>query len=400
MAGAIPFKALERYAREIIIEQKKQIARKSGVIEYIDTDGLVEPGNIQGIGNWIREQRSILENPILASEFGLRVPKGVLIAGLPGSGKSLTAKTISRLLGLPLIQFKMDMVLNSLMGESEQRLKKVLKLFEASAPCVIWIDEIEKEFSGMNAKDGEADGGVNKRCLAKLLNWMQENREPCFIAATANRTDTLPQELLRPGRIERLYYSFLPMQDQCVEIMQKHIAMSRRDHDLFDDSVNDASVREMCGELFDIIAQHDRQFFIGSDLEDWLKNARFQLFKRALREGRQKREYGIDDLKKQLLATLGNVVTYAQSNYAEVLDYWIGLRNHEFRNVAVPEPLSGDAKPADKYSAMLFDFSDLRLCKGNKWEWDPALQCHSPHRYDRQMLDALKRDILNRLEKA
>ena len=397
LAVGIDFGKMNEYSLSIIIEHKQKYAKKTGDIEYIDTDDMVVPGGIDGIDYWIKDQKRILENPYLASIHGQRFPKGVLIAGLPGSGKSLVAKYISRQFGLPLIQFKMDMVLQSLVGESEQRMKQVLRLFEASAPCVIWIDEIEKELSGMSGRDNRDEGsGVNKRCLAKLLNWMQENKEQCFVVATANRTDTLPQELLRRGRFDRLYYAFLPMEDQCITIMVNHIMRIKGNHKLFDDTVTETSVKKMCHELFNAIANYDRKFFTGSDIEGWINDAKFQLFKSAVQSGGSNKTYGIHELKDKMETVLQDIVTYAESNFIEVLDYWIGLKNHQFRNVAVPDISFDTDKKYDKYDAMLFDFSDLQST-GNKWEWRTGLTCNSQYKYDANMFNVLKKAILQRM---
>ena len=401
MESQIDFDKLERQARIFSSEYKQQYARKNGDIEfkeYARKDGdpdakekedLVEPKNIDGIEAWLDDQKMVLDHPLLASECGQKFPKGVLIAGLPGSGKSLLAKYVSKKLELPLIQFKMAMVLQGIVGQSEQRMTQVLKLFEASAPCVIWIDEIEKEFSGMNNKE-DSDSGVSRHCLAMLLNWMQEHKSQCFICATANRTDTLPQELLRRGRFDRLYYSFLPMEEQCVQILQSHIMKIQRDYNLFDNSVNPKSVTGMGHELFEQIAKNKRQFFTGSDLEGWFNDARFLLFKEAVQASKRS-PVSIDALRIKLYDALNNVMTYAETNFDELIEYWLGMKDHPFRNIACPDVKKGDSK----YNYMLFDFPDLQF-NGREWNWKPDLVCRSKRQYDINMFNELKNAILLR----
>lgn len=384
---------LNRLAKELIRKQKQQFVTQNGDIEYIDTDNTVVPGGIGGVKEWIQGKRKILENPQRAESYDIHFPKGILVAGLPGSGKSLMAKYIASQLGLTLIQFKMDMILQGIVGSSEQRMKQVLKLFEASAPCMIWIDEIEKELAGMKGS-GESDSGVNKRCFAKLLNWMQENKEKCFIYATANRTAELPQELLRRGRFDRLYYSFLPMEEQCVEVMLNQIVKTQEaSPKLFNASVNCKSIEEMGHRVFEKVAAYEHRFFTGADIEGVIADVKEMMFNdmsRDISDGNS--SYGIEELEKYILCVVKNTISYAESHYDEVLDYWIGLRAHQYHNVAVKE--NDDTE--SKYRYMLFDFADIQY-DGKEWRWRKDLKCISEYSYDKKMFMQLTESIKKRI---
>ena len=263
-------------------------------------------------------------------------------------------------------------------------------MFEASAPCVIWIDEIEKEFAGMQGK-GESDSGVNKRCLAKLLNWMQENKESCFICATANHTKDLPPELLRRGRFDRLYYTFLPMQEQCVEIMHNHLCNIKNQFPhLFALSVTEESLFSLCAEVFEEIAkEYKNKFFTGSDIEGLVRDAKFELFLDVSRIG----NYSIDDFRKVLLDTIEKTITYSETNFDNILDYWIELRAQRFHNTAVLEEAKSEE---DKYQYILFDFSDLQY-DGSNWNWKKGLTCNSSYEYDKNMFKVLTEGIKRRI---
>lgn len=380
----LQYEKLEEKARSLIFEQKSQAIAKSGEIRYLETDTLAKPGGMEGLEEWLRKKKKILEHPLRAKQYGERFPKGILIAGLPGSGKSLMAKYVAQEFGIPLIQFKMDMVLQGYVGASEQRLNRVLKLFEASAPCVIWLDEIEKELAGMHGS-GETDSGVNKRCLAKLLNWMQENKASCFICATANHTDSLPPELLRRGRFDRLYYAFLPMEEQCVEIMMNHLYRIRQDTPgLFAQGATEDALRKMCGGIFEGAAKAKHKFFTGSDIEGLVRDARSELFDDMEREG----PYTVEEWETALRHAVEHSLTYAETNFEGLLDYWLGLRKQQFRNTAVPE----QEEKEGKYRYMLFDFTDLEY-DGSSWEWRKGLECHSACAYDKNMFQVLTESL-------
>jgi SpoVK/Ycf46/Vps4 family AAA+-type ATPase len=143
-----------------------------------------------------------------ARRYGLPLPKGMLLAGVPGTGKSLTAKAIAVLWGMPLLRFDVGRVYGSLVGESEERWRRAVEITESIAPCVLWVDEIEKAFSGVTGSSG--DSGVSQRVFGSMLTWLQEKRAPVFVVATANNIQLLPPEMLRKGRFDELFFLDLP----------------------------------------------------------------------------------------------------------------------------------------------------------------------------------------------
>ena len=149
--------------------------------------------------------------------YGLQAPKGILLCGIPGCGKSLAAKLTAQTLDLPLLQMDMGNLMGGIQGQSEENMRKALGFAEAMAPCVLWIDELEKGFSGAKSS-GNSDGGTFKRMFGTLLNWMQENMKPCFIFATANDIGGLPKELFRSGRFDELFAVYLPTAQECADI--------------------------------------------------------------------------------------------------------------------------------------------------------------------------------------
>ncbi|MEY3869095.1 MAG: hypothetical protein RLZZ338_2986, partial [Cyanobacteriota bacterium] len=159
-----------------------------------------------------------------ARDYGLPAPKGILLAGIQGTGKSLAAKTIAASWKLPLLRLDVGRCFGSLVGESESRIRKVIELAEAIAPCVLFIDEIEKSFS-YNQSDG--DSGTSRRVLATLLTWMQEKTTPVFIVATANNVELLPAELIRKGRIDEIFFVNLPNRKEREKIFQVHLSRLR-----------------------------------------------------------------------------------------------------------------------------------------------------------------------------
>ncbi|MCA9710875.1 MAG: AAA family ATPase, partial [Myxococcales bacterium] len=167
-------------------------------------------------------------------DFGLDAPKGVLLLGVQGCGKSLTAKAIAATWQFPLLRFDLGKVYGGIVGQSEANIRTALGVAQALAPCVLWIDEIEKGLAGVGSS-GETDGGTAARVIGTLLTWLQEKREPVFVVATANRIDMLPPELLRKGRFDEIFFVDLPGRSTREEILRIHLEKKKRepaDYDL------------------------------------------------------------------------------------------------------------------------------------------------------------------------
>ncbi|MGA1824268.1 MAG: AAA family ATPase [bacterium] len=204
---------------KVVLEEKKQIIKKVGLLEYIDTEETMEGiGGLENLKNWLKKREKVFLDK--AQEYGLPAPKGVLLTGMPGCGKSLSAKAIASLWRLPLLRLDMGKVFSGIVGSSEENIRKIIFTVESIAPAILWIDEIEKGFSGT---DGGGDSGTSARVFSSFLTWMQEKKQPVFIMATANNIDRLPPELLRKGRFDEIFFVDLPSNKERVDIFAIHI---------------------------------------------------------------------------------------------------------------------------------------------------------------------------------
>ncbi|MEV6301119.1 AAA family ATPase [Actinoplanes sp. NPDC051861] len=208
---------------EIVHDEKSQTVRKSGVLEFITAGTVLD--DVGGLGNlksWlVKRNGSWLDE---AAEYGLPAPRGVLITGVPGCGKSLTAKAAATAWSLPLLRFDIGRVFSGLVGSSEHNMRTALRTAEAVAPCVLWVDEIEKGFAGGTA----GDSGTGARVFGTFLTWMQEKQRPVFVIATANDFDGLPPELLRKGRFDETFFVDLPSRPERAAVWRVHLARAMR----------------------------------------------------------------------------------------------------------------------------------------------------------------------------
>ena len=193
---------------KIIAREKARALKKNGLVEVVEaTTSLDDIGGLGLLKNWLQRRASAFSAS--AKTYGLPAPKGLLIVGIPGTGKSLTAKATAGAFALPLLRLDMGRVFGGIVGQSEANLRAVIQTAEAIAPCVLWIDEIEKGFSGSQSS-GSTDGGTSSRVFGSFLSWMQEKDKPVFVVATANDVSKLPPEFLRKGRFDELFFVDLP----------------------------------------------------------------------------------------------------------------------------------------------------------------------------------------------
>lgn len=204
----------------IIANEKEQIIKKSGILDYIQVNQSMKDtvGGLENLKQWLIQRSKAFE--LKAKEFGLPEPKGVILLGVPGCGKSLTAKCIASEWRQPLLKLDIGKVFQAEVGSSENNIRLALQTAEAVAPCVLWIDEIEK---GLSAAGGEHDGGTNSRVFSTILTWMQEKNKPVFVVATANNISKLPPELLRKGRFDEIFFVDLPTPLERENIFRIHL---------------------------------------------------------------------------------------------------------------------------------------------------------------------------------
>jgi len=206
---------------EHVVAAKRQIVEREGVLEYYPVEqSLAEVADMAGLKAWLRKRANILADPERARSFGLTFPRGVLLIGVPGCGKSLCARAVATEWRLPLLRLDTGSLYNKFVGETESNFRRAMNAAERLAPCVLFIDELEKAFA---AGSGE-DGGVSLRVLGTFLTWMQERRADVFVVATANDVSRLPPEFLRKGRFDETFFVDLPDTETRTEILRIHLA--------------------------------------------------------------------------------------------------------------------------------------------------------------------------------
>jgi SpoVK/Ycf46/Vps4 family AAA+-type ATPase len=221
--GVLDGRAIDEVTRGL-----KQLLRESQALEFYPvSETLNDVGGLGALKEWLklREKAFSLE----ARAYGLPAPKGLALIGIPGTGKSLTAKMIAGLWRVPLLRLDVGALFGSLIGESEERVRRTLQLAETVAPCIVWIDELEKALAS-----GGLDGGTSMRVLANILTWMQEKKAPCFLVATANNINQLPPEMLRRGRFDEVFFLDLPTLQERQEIFAVHLRKRKRQPTDFD----------------------------------------------------------------------------------------------------------------------------------------------------------------------
>jgi SpoVK/Ycf46/Vps4 family AAA+-type ATPase len=193
---------------KVIAREKARTLKRNGLVEVVEAiTSLDDIGGLGQLKEWLQRRGGAFSAS--AKAYGLPAPKGLLIVGIPGTGKSLTAKATAGAFGLPLLRLDMGRVFGGIVGQSEANLRSVIQTAEAIAPCVLWIDEIEKGFSGSKSS-GSTDGGTSSRVFGSFLSWMQEKDQPVFVVATANDVSKLPPEFLRKGRFDEMSFVDLP----------------------------------------------------------------------------------------------------------------------------------------------------------------------------------------------
>ena len=279
-----------------ILTEKKQIIRKTGILEYIDSQlNLDDVGGLQTLKKWLELRSHCFGDEAL--KFGVKPPKGVLLTGVPGCGKSLTAKCVATAWNMPLLRLDMGKIFQGIVGSSESNIRLALKTAEAISPSILWIDEIEKGMAGANG--GGGDGGTSTRVFGTLLTWMQEKTSPVFVFATANNINGLPPELLRKGRFDEIFFVDFPSKDERKKILQIHVSKLKRNLNDFDfDQLADLSGETTFGK--DVV-------LAGAELESWVADSLIEAFSRKI-EGNAAADLSMKDFE----ATIKRMVPMGQ----------------------------------------------------------------------------------------
>jgi ATP-dependent 26S proteasome regulatory subunit len=249
-----------------VFAEKQQIIRKSGLLEYYATDeNFANVGGMAVLKEWLAKRAVAFTAE--ARAFGLSAPKGILLLGVQGCGKSLCAKAVSNLWQLPLLRFDMGRMFGSFVGSSEENVRRAIAVAESVAPAILWVDEIDKAFAGSQGS-GISDGGTTARVFGTFLTWLSEKTAPVFVVATANDISQLPPELLRKGRLDEIFFVDLPSREERLEVFRIHLAKRHRDPAQFDlPALAEASLNFSGAEIEEAInsALYDA-FYAGGEL--------------------------------------------------------------------------------------------------------------------------------------
>ena len=251
---------------DVILDEKCQVIKKTGILEFIKSDfNMNDVGGLENLKKWlIKRNNSWLGKA--QKDYNLPAPKGVLITGVPGCGKSLTAKAMSALWQLPLLRLDVGKIFSGLVGSSEENMRKAIQTAEAVAPSILWIDEIEKGFGG---NGGERDGGTATRVFGTFLTWMSEKTKPVFVIATANNINALPSEMLRKGRFDEIFFVDLPTKSERKVIFKLHLEKRLKGSISKDFAVTDT----LLNKLAEIT-----EGFVGAEIEQVVISALFEAF--------------------------------------------------------------------------------------------------------------------------
>lgn len=244
-----------------ILEEKIQVIKKTGILEFIRSEySINDIGGLDNLKSWLLKRNNSWSER--AKKYCIPAPKGVLVTGVPGCGKSLTAKAMSTIWQLPLLKLDFGKVFSGLVGSSEENMRRALATAEAVAPCILWIDEIEKGLSGLGSN---GDSGVSSRIFGQFLTWMQDKESPVFVIATANNINNLPPELLRKGRFDEIFFVDLPTLTERKEIFKLHLEKRLKNKEVASEV---AGIKNICTELAKIT-----EGFIGSEIEQVVVSA-------------------------------------------------------------------------------------------------------------------------------
>jgi SpoVK/Ycf46/Vps4 family AAA+-type ATPase len=213
------YKTIDENSISVLLSEKKQIISQTEILEYYSVnEKITNLGGLNNLKDWLKKRKTAFG--IQAHSYGLPTPRGLLLIGIQGTGKSLTAKAIANDWQLPLLKLDVGKLFGGIVGESESRLRQMINVAETISPCILWIDEIDKAFTNTDSK---GDSGTSNRVLATFISWLSEKTRPVFVIATANNIDLLPLEIIRKGRFDEIFFLDLPKQEEREEIFKIHL---------------------------------------------------------------------------------------------------------------------------------------------------------------------------------
>jgi len=297
---------------DVILTEKEQIIRKSGMLEYYRaSEGMKDVGGLDILKDWMGKRTQAFGQR--ARDFGLPAPKGILLLGVQGCGKSLSAKAVASQWQLPLLRLDVGRIFGGIVGQSEENMRRAIRTAESIAPTILWLDELEKGFSGTQSS-GSTDGGTTARVFASFITWLQEKTAPVFVVATANRVEALPPELLRKGRFDEIFFVDLPGEDERREIFEIHFRKRKRDPGNFDVSqLAAASVG-----------------YSGAEIEQAIVSALYDAFDAG-------RDLEMDDLLRNIRASVP--LSRTMKEQIDELRNWAGTRARHASSVAQEKPV-------------------------------------------------------------
>lgn len=393
-----------------IRNDSERIIASSAALSLVESNDKKPEG--MGIFNqWIAEHKAEIASPQNNRQYVISPPKGVLISGIPGTGKSMMAKYIANELGLSLIKMDLGDVMGGFVGESEKNMNDALTIIEALSPCVLWVDEMEKAFAGSSGANGHE---VTKRVFGKFLTWMQEkgNRGiSCFVFATANDISSLPPEMFRSGRFDEKFYMFMPSAEECAAIFESHInhqcaiynGLNRNNSQslpLFDKECINASMfklvilEEECivDELIasDTKVTNRNRFFIGSDIEQLITKAKTRYLCQNNNNHHQISVFDSDTFIECLKEVVREMRTYGETNLKDIVRCYSQLANNNFVRASETDiiPFYGynEVRFVSDKNAKLYDL-------GDKEESNLLNTMHG--RYNRQLYFVIRNAINN-----
>lgn len=361
----------EKILREIRLMKRQMLDGFAG-LKWIDVnDDDPEAAGLDEASKWLEERKQIFSDPRKSIMQGFDIPKGIILTGVPGTGKSLMAKQTARILGLPLVAMDLGDLQEGVVGKSEEHMAKALRMIDAISPCVLWIDEIEKAFSG--AESGHSDGGVMRRMFGKFLTWMQEKKSYCFVLATSNDITKLPPELFRSQRFDEKYYTFMPSAKECAQMFVANIKQHNKrivDSKGFKVKIFDSSVFEdeaywldflnricTCNVNSDGVAVEEsvqlnnsgkwlsgylpqKKLFTGADIATFVNNLKFKILTQREKQGSPNFKYSGPIKKTEVDAfitpVLGGFIPYGQSNLKDIAKCFRTLSHNRFKSASVP----------------------------------------------------------------